>query len=178
MSINRKYFVDVFESIVAATALLYDTVNGEKPYYLHGHIADVIDILNERTETELKFKKYPLIVLVQDFTEKKERYDIEYEVSPMVLILTYTESTYNSATRYNINYRTVLYPIYEKLLLAMGKSKHLEKPEDGIFKHDKTDRLFLGKLGLYGTEGNTFNDHVDAIELKFKDLEVKRQNSC
>ena len=65
---DRRYFVDIFEAIVDRTQELYDPDNLEKPYYLYGHYLDVLSVLIEKDKSDVfKFKKYPLIILIQDF---------------------------------------------------------------------------------------------------------------
>lgn len=180
MTVNREYFVDVFGDIVDKVQTLYDTDNAEKPYYEYGHILDIVDKLIEKTESSTyKLKKYPLICLLQDFTETKGTDPrIEYTVSPTVLILTNTEDYYHSEHRYVQNFKTILYPIYYHLLTALDRSSHLWKPESGQWEHDKTDRVYWGNQGLYGSEGHVFNDKVDAIELNFKNIEIKEKLNC
>ena len=179
MTANRKYFVDVFSDIVDDVVTLC-TANGiDEPNYLYGHFRDIVDILTERDQSgTYKFTKYPLICLIQDFTEEMGNSRNQYTVSPTVLIVTDTEMTYHSSDRYTNIFKPILYPIYEYLLEAMNRSSHLwHYPQDEI-PHKKTDRVYWGKLGLYGSGGTVFNDRIDAIELKFENLEIKKQLNC
>jgi len=48
----------------------------------------------------------------------------------------------------------------------------------GLVPHDKIDRLFWGRSGLYGNEGNIFNDHLDAIEIQNLSLSLRLNKNC
>jgi hypothetical protein len=45
-----------------------------------------------------------------------------------------------------------------------------------LFEHQKYDRLYWGKQGLYGNSGNIFNDFIDAIEIN--ELKFEILNTC
>jgi hypothetical protein len=176
---ENKYFVDVFGDVVAAVRAEYDTTNNEEPYYMYGHpreIAQRLDLKN-RDDVE-KFKKWPLVVLITDFSEDHDSdQDYSYEVSPTVLIVTNTNENYRSEETYENTFKPILYPIYEELLNQLRLSNYFKKPGQ-LIEHEKIDRLFWGTSGAQGNEGLIFNTFLDAIELNFSSLKVFEDYTC
>ena len=171
------YWVDIISAIVddvrndaSKPAALAELA----PYYIHGHPLDVVQQLQERdTSDNLKYSKYPLIALMQDFTESYgESSFVKSEVTSMnIIICTNTDADWNAAQRYDNTFRTVLQPLYELLIQKLIDSKQFLEIGKGLVPHDKIDRLFWGRSGLYGNEGNIFTDRIDAIEID--NLELK-----
>ena len=55
--------VDVIENIVKEVQTRYDLESGEKPYFLHGHPQEIVNILSKKSaHDEFKYKKYPFII--------------------------------------------------------------------------------------------------------------------
>ena len=166
--------VNVFGSIIENVRAEYDTVSGEKPFYLHGHPLEIINTLQEYTNiASLKLKKFPLIALFEDFEDLGKEGLFSHRAKLNVFIITDTLPTYKAAERYTNTFDIVLTPIYLLLDKYMRES-HLifTQPSKSIgtpIKH-----LYWGKNGLYGNEGNIFNDYIDALEIKNLDFKVFR----
>jgi hypothetical protein len=182
---DKRYFVDVFGAIMTYIREYYDPliagVGLEKPYYLHGHPLDILQMLNQKDKNpEFKYKKYPLIALLQDFTEndKDVNPQFEYIVSPRVLIITSTSQAYDSIQRYTNTFKPILYPLYKLLLDAIDDSIEIFECYEDYIPHTKIDRMYWGKTGVAGNEGLTFNDHLDCIEINFTDLHIFKETSC
>lgn len=135
--------------------------------FLHGHPLEIIKVLNSYNEDPvLKNKKYPLFALFQDFREKMNpAIGVYAEVSLNCIIANFTENTLLAPERYEKNFNPTLYPIYKAFLEELSRSGYFLGYKDGI-KHDKFDRLYWGRDGLYGKEGNIFSDFIDAIEIQ------------
>jgi len=172
---DSKYLVDVFEEIVCDVRADYDT-NNVLPYYLYGHPLDINNVLTQKAKSpEFRYKRYPLIALMQDFTETHDSFAYFYTVSPKILILNYTEQNYNSKQRYENVFKNILYPIYDELIQNILDSNLIDVTVIEDLTHTKTDRLYWGKVGIQGSQGKIFNDFLDAIEIDFTELKVIRQ---
>lgn len=160
------YVVDIIGEVAAATSNAVNIQGIPELYYMHGHPLEIITRLQEKTKNPAaKDKRFPLIALFQDFKEERGGVIPHYgDVSLNMALIHYTKPEYDSTQRYEKVFKPVLYPMYYQLLNQFKKSKYIEPPM-GEIKHDKWDRLFWGKTGLYGNTGNIFNDYIDAIEL-------------
>lgn len=177
MTIDRRYFVDVFGDIVNEVRKVYDPIGLEKPYYIYGHPLDITKRLS-MTDT---FKKYPLICLLLDNMQKHgESISFEYSVSPTVLILESTASSYISEERTVKTFKPILYPIATELIKQVNKSQHLQSMHKVGNRFTLTDKYFWGKEGIKmkGYDGFIFNDYLDGIELSFSELKVYNNSNC
>jgi len=166
------YIVDLFRSISEATA----TKTGMTINYMHGHPLEITETLTQLTlDPTAAAGKYPLIALFQDFEEVKN--GLNFEVSLNLIIATLTDNNYLADERYTLNFKPTLYPIYNEFLLRIAKSTFFFESSVGNIKHTKIDRLYWGRNGLFGNEGNIFNDYIDCIEIQNLKLKVK-QNKC
>ncbi len=179
MTIDSRYFVDVLGSVVDNVKLLYNSE--EKPYYMYGHILDILKRLTIKdTDDSEKEKKYPLIILIQDFEEQSAgRGVFEYTIPEVkIVIVTDTNQNYTSDLRYQYSFKPILYPIWQYLLASIAKSDYFDVTSIEDIEYSKFDRVFWGKEAVYGVDGSIFNDHLDAIEIRFKDLKIKKYNNC
>ena len=180
---SAPFWIDIFDEIV--TDISEDTskpgtLEADEPFYEHGHPLEIIDILNQkdRHDTE-KFNKYPLIALFQDFTETMGQIQsIQSSVELNLIIAVGTSPDYTSEQRYDKNFRPMLYPLYDLLIEHIIKSKWFLNTDPGLVPHLKIDRLFWGRSGLYGNEGNIFNDRIDAIEIQNLQLDLRLKQNC
>lgn len=178
---NYKPIVDIFGEICDKIRLEYDPIiapvvgppavpgsGGKKPYYLYGHPLEIMKILSEKSANDtLKFEKYPLIVLFQDF---KEGITLTGRDVPLnIAIITETRQDYTAAERYNDTFKNTIYPIWDLLIKYIKRSKYIDNKME--LTYDKTDRLYWGK-----NNSNLFNDFIDAIEIENLKLQIKE--SC
>ena len=178
---DRRYFVDVFGAIVDRVQELYDTVDQEKPYYLYGHYLDVLNILTEKDQSQTyKYKKYPLIILVQDFNENHgDNITYAYNLPEIRVIITdLTKSTYHADQRYTNVFKPILYPIYRYLLVAMDESLDIDAKDIDQIQHTKIDRVFWGTETAFGSDSSVLNDYLDAIDLTFSNINVFKTSDC
>ena len=180
---SAPFWIDIIEEIV--TDVQNDTTKpaalaSGAPYYMHGHPLEILNTLSAKDNNkDWKYKKYPLIALFQDFTEAiGENMNNQGETELNIVICMQTSPDYTSAQRYDKKFRPVLYPLYDLLIKHIEASKWFVNVGPGLVPHDKTDRLFWGKAGLYGKEGNIFNDHIDAIEIDNLSLSLRLKQNC
>ena len=172
-STTAPFWVDVIEDVV--TSVRADTdkpgvglIPADSPYYMHGHPLDIIKTLNEKDRSPTnKSKKYPLIALFQDFTEKigaDQR--IKSSAALNIVIAFSTKSEYNSAQRYDNSFRTILYPLYDLFIEKLISSGWFLDATESLTLHDKIDRLYWGRGETKGNKAVVFNDLIDAIEIQ------------
>lgn len=174
--------VDIFGDIVAAVSgkltanfkLIDPKITGI--HYEHGHPVEIIETLRQKDESnKYKFSKYPLVALFQDFPEDHNRSDGLIDASLHVVICRSTDNKYKAKDRYAYNFIPYLYPIYEELLRQIDRHPFSVGYEQ---RHTKIDRLYWGKEGLYGNEGNMFDDYLDAIEINNLRLLLNIHKNC
>jgi hypothetical protein len=171
---DALYIVDIIGSIVDDLRADYTPPAGypvDSPYYMYGHPLEIVNLLSTKEKSgTLKFKKYPLIALFQDFEEQKgSNQSINSDVNLNIVIAVNTLREYTSEQRYTATFKTVLYPIYNLLITKLKASNYFAA---GTIPHTKIDRVFWGKTGLYGNDSNIFNDYIDAIEIQNLQLSV------
>lgn len=131
-------------------------------HYLHGHPREIIETLMQRDKSPSRqFDKYPLVCLFQDFPETWSSDGI-VEAVLNIVICSSTLADFKAPERYARNFVPILYPIFDELIKAIRRGPNTVG-YDPVFK--KYDRLYWGKAGLYGNQGNIFNDRLDAVEL-------------
>ena len=166
--------VDIISDVVGVVRGEYDTAGNEKPYYEHGHPLEIVNTLLEKTENDtLKFKKFPLIALLEDFETEAGTGVFKTNAKLNLLFITDTIGDYKASDRYTNSFDLVLTPIYD-LFVKHLKRKRGVHVEHRLIAHNTIYHLYWGKKGLYGNTGNIFNDHIDAIEIKNLDLKVYR----
>ncbi|MFA6989829.1 MAG: hypothetical protein WC197_07150 [Candidatus Gastranaerophilaceae bacterium] len=166
--------VNVFGDIVSSVRAEYDVINNEQPFYLHGHPLEIINTLQEYTNiASLKLKKFPLIALFEDFESTGREGLFLTKAKLNIFIITDTLPTYKASERYVNTFDTVLTPLYNLLIKHMKLSRFIFTPFNKSLG-TPINHLYWGKNGLYGNDGNVFNDYVDAIEIKNLDFKVYR----
>lgn len=142
-------------------------------HFEHGHIAEIVETLRQKNKVEEeRYTKYPLVALVQDFPEDVTgAAGIQAEPVLRLLIVNQSEPSYKASERLALNFKPILYPIYDELLEQFRKSVVFMGYD--VPPHRKTDRLYWGREALIGTAANIFEDWVDCIELTNLKLKVK-----
>ena len=162
--------VDVIGDIVSEVQAEYDTENSEKPYYLHGHPQEIINTIIERNAVEdLKFKKYPCIVLFEDFISGSQQGIFKSTAKLNIVIMTDSSKDYKAEQRYDNSFDVILTPIYDLFIKQIARCRRIHK-RAGRVDHQKINHLYWGKKDL----GNFGVDFIDAIEIKDLDIKVYR----
>lgn len=178
MKPNPILIQDVMRNVVAKvnTALLarlqaYDSAI-TAVHFEFGTGLEIIETLQQLTDID-PFSKYPLVALFLDVDETMSNEIGIYSEIPKLrmAIVTGTEQTYKAAQRDEVTFKPILIPIYQELVYQMGLSCAFMTPYEGL-EHDMTRNYYWGRNGLYGKDGNIFNDKCDAIEITFRDLKI------
>lgn len=192
-SIVPVYVVDIIGEVVAAmqdpknprqvlsqiieneAAVLEDGTLINNINYQKGYFEELIETLFQMDQDPASaILKYPLIYLVQDFTEDRNKPDIYGGLSLDIVILHQTQQTYKIDDRYTKVFKPVLYPLYYSFLdeLAFHKAV-LNYPAQAI-GHYKTDRSYWGRATKQSGRPDKpqINDYVDGMELNKINLQL------
>lgn len=173
--VSAKVFTDPAYAAVKTAIEQQLSTSVKEITYMHGHPIEIIGTLSQRdgTDNELKFKKYPLFALFQDFSEQPVAGG--FEANLQLIIATSTQQELKADQRYAITFRPILYPLHELFFSELNKHKKVIS----FYRADyqKYDRVFWGTVGdlMAGTQVRLFNDYLDAIELQ--NLKVKFYNN-
>lgn len=168
------YIYTMFKYIVADAAIRADMAI----HYEHGHLLEIVNTLRGMgSDPVLDPQRYPCVCLLQDIDEDRNISTVaDYKVNLNLIIVGLSEPNDVAEQRLTKVYIPVLYPIYEALQEAIIKSGYFKAVSLGDIPHGKTDRMYWGKKGLAGNEGNIFGDWVDAIEIQNLNLIVKNKS--
>lgn len=135
----------------------------KSPYYYYGNKPEVAKLLTIKDNSITNRAKYPCIILEQPFIEVPDR-EIT-KVTLRLLLATKTDSTMTYKKRYETNFKTILYPMYEDLMTAIKASNNVQTY---VIK-SKTD------IPFYTDKEVVSNDFWDVIDLR---LELNLINNC
>lgn len=183
MSVDKTYFIDIFDDIMTNVQAIYDPTtaieDGRKPYAIYGGPIEICQILTEKDNNAVwKFKKYPLVILYK--AQPESRYPdlaTEYLFSPLISIVTPSsgKETTRTPKRFTDNIKPILQPICELLLQEIADNPAIWQSTPEQINH--TYRVWDGNPGDQRT-GLLFNDYLDGIDIQFTDLRITRQVSC
>ena len=163
---NRKYFVDVFMGWITEVRAIYDPSLLVKPYSYYGSITEIVDYLTVLSQNQLS--KYPFVCLVDDFEEIHVSNEGWYAVNPTIYIFTDTQIPYDPQQRYDNVIKPILMLIMENLLQVIEFSSSVSQADQVL---SWTKKTYKGSVA-----GQSIQDTVDCIELKFTNLLIK--NNC
>lgn len=164
--------VDIIEEVV--TEVRNDFTSEQNiPFYDYGTTLEVVNRLRMKTDSNQFYdKKYPLIwyVIGDSINEEvdSKKATKRQVKSNTIIICTKTKAEYSSKERYTNVIKPILRPLYDLFMLKLKQNKTV-RSIDG-FKHEYYENLFWGRAGLYGHDGNIFNDRLDAIIIDSMDL--------
>ena len=167
----------LIDDIIKDKVALAATELGRPIYFMHGHILEIIQELKKLSEDKAsKAMRYPLVALLRDFPETKgQEIGIYSEARFTLMIVTRTEPTYSSEKRKAISFIPILYPIWEALEKQLLWSPQIHQSGIGL-DYTQVDHYFWGREGIYGSDGNIFNDWIDCIEIRDLNLKIKQPN--
>lgn len=180
-AMNGKYgtYDSLLEAIQAnETAVFNKPSKIETINYQHGSKIELIETLAQMDKSpDARFEKYPLVYLVQDFTEDRGKDSAVYaEVSLNIIIAHQTKADYKISNRMEKVFKPVIYPIYEQLLKYIAKSKWIHEAHKDTIRHRKTDRAYWGRRSVGGNDANKLSDYLDAMELENVALKINFSN--
>ncbi len=165
-----RFFPRVFGDVITAVRAIYDEANDVLPIYEFGTYLELTKVHSLKDQNKLT--KYPLVWLVWEANENTENWETDamYKVNPRLFICTKTSSDYRSEKRYTENFEAILYPIWELIKQEMDNSNQIDTFSSQNF--NKSDHLYWGEsIGIAKVE-NVLFDTLDAIEIKFNELEI------
>ena len=164
-------FPYIFSDVVDGIRKQFDK-GLKKPFYEFGTYLELTKV--HKLKDSNRLDKYPLVWLVWEANENVTTYTAAgHELSPRIFICTATNSDYRSRQRYEMNFITTLYPILD-LLIASIKATH-SISTDSIYDYTVSDHLYWGESLGYAKQENVLFDTLDAIELKFNNLELLKK---
>lgn len=176
--------VEIFEGVVSRiqarllTGFQALDSSIEGIHFEHGHPLEIIETLKQKDASQaFRFQKYPLVALFQDFPETNAGIGYESEATLHLIIAKGTRKEYKAKERYQHNFKPYLYPVYEALLEELDREKRFQTYGSSKIPHQKWDRLYWGRNGLFGNQANIFNDFLDVIEVKSLKLKINLR-SC
>lgn len=179
MEVQPVFIQDVLEPIVAEVSTklltklqLFDP-NITAVHYDYGHPLEIIETLSEKSGSDFTYQKYPLVALFLDADLQRGREIGKYGKFKLhMAIIRGTDPIYKAKERDDFNFKPVLMPIYLEFIKQLKASREFSILDESMIPHDPINRYYWGKQGLYGNEGNIFNDHVDCIEIKNLELNL------
>lgn len=182
---NTIYIQDVIAEVVQAVSVemlpylqgLYPQITGVHFQYGTGY--EIIETLNQMSQNDSNVDKYPLVCLFLDVDEQFGTLPGIYSNIPnlRIAICNDTNSDLKAIDRDSVQFKPILTPIYECFLRQMLAKRSVFNFDNQIIRHDAKRNYKWGREGVYGKEGATFNDKLDAIEITIKDLKIK-DNYC
>lgn len=171
---NQVIVRDLIEAVAGATNVALQAAGfAQTVYFMDGHPREIVARLQAKLKHDTqKLERFPLIMLFHDIPVVRTSNVYWGDVTLNMGIANLTKPEYNTPERYDHNIRPVLDPIYYEFLKQLGLSGKFVNAMAKV-DHTRFDRVFWGKTGLYGNEGNQFNDYLDCIEINGAKLTIK-----
>lgn len=129
------------------------------PYYKHGTVVEVVKSVNDDNS---QFSISPLVGLItteenyESVSDQFKSYDLKMYLCAL------SDQNFSSTERETNSYQDILIPLLAVVERYLGRYQYL---------YEDINPKFIqrwGKRGLYGIEGNVFNEMYDALEIKTK----------
>ena len=154
-----------------------------KPVFLIGDDLEIIQKLKEYDESiSYKNQKFPLIAMTYYNQEPVYEGRIDSKSNVTLLICTNTDPNYSTDERETLIYKTILYPLRDKIVNEIIKNRYyfLRLPVNRTLDYKQQNLYFMkGKksqiLKGQNTDQLAINFFVDAIELTFNFETLKYQ---
>jgi hypothetical protein len=167
--------VDIIGDVVSKTSAAVQQKHGFDVFYHYGHAKDIQELVLSYAQTEqFRKKRYPAVLLLQDFVERSNRSaGMERQVDLQLIIVAESGANYRPEIRYDKVFKPILYPIYEEFMRVINRSGGTFMIPYSGFPHDKIDRLRLTEA-LMGA-GVKFADFLDGIELRNLSISILKE---
>lgn len=169
--------INIPELFRTLTSSVNDALSDIEVFFDYGHYMEVTRNLSQKDQgISNKDRKYPLIWLVMDFTERYGHNTAYCELPDLSLIIaTATNKDSSTPERMEQNFVPILYPIYSELINQIQESGFFHISDFQV-AHEKIDRPYWdGKEAQGGA--NLFNDFIDAIQIRRMNL-IVNQEAC
>lgn len=168
------YIVDEMAAVIAkVNTKLTSASFGYLPVqYMYGHPREISNRLQQLTDSPTEsHKKFPLVILFTDITIEKGLEGFYGSARLRMLVCNLTDPNYISEQRTELNFKPIIHPIKEELLMQI--SMHKQFTFEGELQYTETDMYFYGSQI---NDKNIFNDYIDGTELK--DIRININNKC
>jgi hypothetical protein len=127
---------------------------------------------------EERFKKYPLVHLIQDIVTERGS-DLGFYGTPNlnIVFIHQTQQAFKTQERDDKVFKPVLWPLYVEFMEQLKRSAWIMDTWQvtGEFRHRVIKRAFWGNRQLKSSE-NILNDYVDAIEIQNLAVKINYSN--
>ena len=111
---------DGVSNIVSEMRALYDTVNGEKPYFMAETLLTAANILSARDNNKVnKYKKYPLILLIRPISGRSEVRGYGDAANVTIAFITKASTGSIVNDRSDSNFDDILYPLKDLFISVL-----------------------------------------------------------
>lgn len=191
MTTAPVYIDDIIEEVVQSTSdVVLSTIKANETAatgssliqqirYSKSSFDELIETLFQEDKSSTgRFKKYPLVHLVQDVSVERGG-DIGFygNVNLNIIFIHQTLQTYKTQERSDKVFKPVLWPIYYEFMEQLKRSSWITNTWQvtGEFRHRVTEHGFWGTRQLQASK-NILNDYVDAIEVQNLQLKINYSN--
>lgn len=158
----------IIEDILSEVVKRVEKNNDRQLFFHYGTLREIVGNLNQLGKASKI--KYPIIALIEPFKQRVT--DEGTKATLRILIATYTKKTLLADERLELNYKPILFPVYNAFMDELKKESKSSSLDHTIINHFE-----MGKESLNGYDGTILDDHVDAIEIN--DLSILfRENKC
>ena len=192
MTISPVYIDDIIEEVVQATSdEVLTTIQANETAALgkssliqqirfsKSSFDELIETLFQADKSgDERFKKYPLVHLVQDISIERGGDIGFYGTTNLTIVFIHqTQQNFKTDERDENVFKPVLWPIYYEFMEQLKRSAWITNPwqNTGEFRHRVIKRAFWGNRQLKASE-NILNDYVDAIEVQNLQLKINYSN--
>lgn len=172
----RERFLTLDSTVLLISSRAITMDGGGPPFYLYGHRREIANRLSKKgVNASEKYKKYPLIALRLDTSERVVGDMTHYTLN--LAIVHATKPGYTAEERYINVFKPILYPLYDLFMEELRNTGGFwwegqrSRPE-----HIKIDRPFYGVPSNEGNVKQLFADPLDAIEIV--DLKISKRIVC
>ena len=151
------------------------TWTADAPYYLYGHLLDVVKNLGV---ISLEKKKYPLIILDMDFEEDKGEAEIYSVADVNIYICNITDPNWSMDTRYTNNFKAILRPLADSLITKIMASNDFDYEEFNKVAHSRTDKPVWGVTGTGRNTANKLHQPTDCIHMEIELKVREKYDEC
>jgi hypothetical protein len=172
---TKPYFPDLMRSVVDRVSEKFENLD-EDPFLVLFDYGIMSQVGRDRMKRD--DKDSPFIWLVMNFDEDMGKTGQGYEIPDVnILICANTDNTWSMEERDENNFKPILLPIYEELMLQIRREKKFGMPGEAKTRHKRIIRPYWGGGDVNGADtGNLFKQKVDAIQIRNLKLTVSR--SC
>lgn len=137
------------------------------------YVKDVLDIYTKSDKTDHKF---PMIALFTPIEEERglERFMSKAKVS--IIIACSSTEYFTNEEREVYSFKNILRPIYRRLLEVLKSDSRLDFGYGDKVQHIYSENFDYGRYGAYTASGDAVSEHIDAINIRSLELNIKYPN--